>query len=279
MSGTISATHSRQWLELPKVLLVASLTAILYSSAMAKLGGEYTSSHTFSYVFPVILLVCGLFYQRRKALFAIPRAPQNTGLWLIALASLAFLAGTLAAELFVTRLSLLLLAAGFSWTFWGFARTRLLLPLLALLASALPWPAILYNAVANPIENLLAKAATALAQPLGVNLYSDGSSIVMPNLSLTLADLCDALRCLPPLLIAGWLLTASRPVRLRLAALALASFYLFAAIGARILATAALADGNPDRARDFYAALAPWAVFLPGLALLWLAARWKRRAS
>jgi exosortase len=188
---------------------------------------------------------------------------------LIALACLVFLAGTLAAELFLTRISLLLLLAGFSWTFWGLPRTRVLLLPLLLLATAIPLPAIIYNALAGPVQVLLSRISSALAQMLGLYLYSDGTSINVPNLSFPVGEMCAGLRALPSLWAVALFLFASRRVGPRLIALAVVSCFTLAAILGRVLGTAALADRNLDLARAFYQLTSPWAVFLSGVILLW----------
>jgi hypothetical protein len=42
----------------------------------------------------------------------------------VAFACLVFLAGSLSAEFFLSRISLVMLLAGLVWTFWGMARLR-----------------------------------------------------------------------------------------------------------------------------------------------------------
>ncbi len=247
---------------------MALLTAALYAEVLVKLFREYLAGGTLSYAFPVILLAVFFFYQSRKDLVLQVAAPQSSGLWLIALACLAFLAGTLAAELFLTRISLVLLLAGFSWTFWGLPRTRVLLLPLLLLATAIPLPAIIYNALAGPVQVLLSRISSALAQILGLYLYSDGTSINVPKLSFPVGEMCAGLRALPSLWVVALLLFASRRIGPRLIALVVVSCFTMAAILGRILGTAALADRNPDLARAFFQFTSAWAVFLSGVILL-----------
>ena len=72
----------------------------------------------------------------------------------VVLALLALWAGTAGAELFMQRISLVLLLAGTVVYFWGFPLLRLLLVPLGLLLLAIPIPAIIFNKVAFPCSSL-----------------------------------------------------------------------------------------------------------------------------
>src|ERR1700730_5567424 len=107
-------------------------------------------------------------YLRRHITFAIPAQRDLRGLWLASAGCLMFLTGKLAAEFFLARISVVVVLAGLTWTFWGFARLRTLAFPFVLLGTMVPLPALVYNAVASPLQLFASGAATSLAQTLGI---------------------------------------------------------------------------------------------------------------
>src|SRR5205823_4202469 len=120
----------------------------------------------------------------RNLTFANASAADNRGLWVVGGACLVFILGKLGAEFFLPRISFVILIAGLLWTFWGYPRLRTLAFPLLLLATMVPLPVILYNAVAAPLQLFASDVATNLAQMFGVAVYRDGNVIHLANASL-----------------------------------------------------------------------------------------------
>jgi len=87
------------------------------------------------------------------------------------------LAGHLAAEFFLARISIVPLLVGLARTFWGKRRLRVLAFPLCWLATMAPLPAIVYNAIAVPLQLFESAAATSTAQALGASIYRQGNVI------------------------------------------------------------------------------------------------------
>ena len=79
---------------------------------------------------------------RRDITLALPQTPDLRGLWLVAAGCFIFLTGGLAAEFFLSRISLVMLLAGLTWTFWGVPRLKTLAFPFVILATMGPPPAI-----------------------------------------------------------------------------------------------------------------------------------------
>ena len=174
------------WLE---TALIAGLVVLLYSEIIPDLVSDWWTQPALSYgllIPPLALYIAGL---RRDVTFSIPAKRSWSGCWLVAFACLVFLAGSLSAEFFLSRISLVLLLAGLVWTFWGMARLRTLSFPFLLLATMVPLPQIVYNTLSAPLQLFASRIATDLSQALGVTVYRDGNIIQLAQISWALPRL------------------------------------------------------------------------------------------
>jgi exosortase len=186
-----------------------------------------------------------------------------------------FIVGKLGAEFFTTRMSLILLVCGLTWTFWGLQRLRRLGFPLLLLASVVPPPVILYNKLAAPLQLLASGIGTQVAQAFGASIFRDGNVIQLSNTTLGVAEACSGLRSLASLtvgaLLLGYVERLSTLSRVLVVLLAIPIAVLFNVL--RVAGTALLADRYPDLAMGFYHAFTGWLVFVGGFGVLYASAK------
>ena len=270
---------SRTWI---KIVAIAGLVAALYIEIIPDLAAEWWTVDASSYGMLVPPIALYIAYLRRGTTLAIPARPDRRGLWLIALACLVFLGGTLSAEFFLARISFVLLLAGLAWTFWGFPRFRTLAFPFVLLGTMVPLPVIVYNTLAAPLQLFASSIATHVAQGLGVSIYRDGNIIHLANTSLGVAEACSGLNSLSSLLVASLLLGFLEDATLfgRSLLFLLAVPLAIAVNVLRVAGTAVLADYRLEFAMGFYHLLSGWLVFVVGFGMLWLVGkllfRWTR---
>src|SRR6185295_7246983 len=168
------AVEKGQYTHLIKAGAVGLLLVLLYFQVMTDLADSWWNDPAASHGFLVPPLAMYLVWIERKSILA--QAPRicGTGLWFIALGCIMFLVGRLGAEFFLTRISLLVVLTGLVLTFWGPERLRKLSFPLLLLATMVPLPAIVWNALAAPLQLFASDVATTIAQTLGVAVYRDG---------------------------------------------------------------------------------------------------------
>lgn len=251
--------------------VIAALIVILYSEIIPDLVSDWWTQPALSYgllIPPMALYIASL---RRNITFAIPAQRSWSGCWLVAFSCLVFLAGSLSAEFFLSRISLVILLAGLVWTFWGWARLRTLAFPFLLLATMVPLPQLVYNSLSAPLQLFASSVATDLAQALGVTVFRDGNIIHLAHVSLGVAEACSGLSSLSAMVVAslllGFLASASMVGRILLL---VSSVPLAIAVNVvRVTGTAVLADYQTDFALGFYHAFSGWLVFLVGLAALW----------
>jgi exosortase len=257
----------------PAVITIVS--ALLYWRIALDLFNDWWTQPNLSQGLLIVPFAAYLAWMHRGETLACRAQPALRGLLLIALACFLFVMGTVAAEFFLSRISLVVLLTGCIWAFWGTARLRTLAFPLILLATAIPLPALVYNSVAAPLQLFASDVATTIAQSVGVTVYRDGNIINLAHMSLGVEEACSGLNSLSAMMVGSVLLgflMCERPLS-RWLLFFLSIPLAIAANVVRVGGTAVLADYNEQFAQGFYHALSGWLVFLVGFSGLFLAAK------
>jgi len=260
----------QQWL--PSILLSALLIAI-YWPVLTKLVYDWYTQPDFSHGFLVPVFSAYLVWTKRDALRKTPIRQSWAGVPLVAAGIIVLFLGVYGAELFLSRISLLMILGGLIWTLAGREMLReLRFPLLVLLLG-IPWPKVIYNQITFPLQILASKLASAALPLFGVPVMRDGNIIQLPSMQLEVAEACSGIRSLMSLFTAavfyGYFLepSAKRRVILALAALPIAVL----ANGARIVGTGlAVQYWDPEKALGFFHEFSGWLIFVVSLILLYL---------
>jgi exosortase len=261
----------RHW----RLLAISSLVIALYGDVVVSWMHDWWSNETYSHGFLAAAIALYVAWRQRSATLALPAIPSAKGLILTSASMLMFIVGKLGAEFFTTRMSLVVLACGLTWTFWGLPRLRRLAFPLLLLASVVPLPVILFNKLAAPLQLLASGIGTQVAQAFGASIFRDGNVIQLPNTTLGVAEACSGLRSLASLtvgaLLLGYVERLTTLARVLVLLLAIPIAVLFNVL--RVAGTALLADQHPDLAMGFYHSLTGWLVFVGGFGTLYASAK------
>ena len=261
-----TATSAR--LPIPNIVAFVCVVAALgwlYSGVFAGLGMQWRSDANYSHGFLVPLFAAYFAWERRFALVAAPRQPNLVGAAVVAGGLLTLLAGTFAAELFLTRVSLIGVLAGIVLFLWGPAHLRILTFPLAFLLLMVPLPAIVFNQVAFPLQLVASRAGELVIAMAGVPVLREGNLLQLPGRTLEVAEACSGIRSLVSLLMLAILLgyfterAISRRVVLALAAVPLA----IVANAIRVAGTGLASEWISSTAADgFFHTFSGWVVFL-----------------
>ena len=251
------------------VLLV--LVAWLYGSIFWRLARQWISDPNFSHGVFVPVFALFVLWQKRKEISEFAQVPSWTGLPILLGALVTLVLGVLGAELFFSRVSLLLLIAGLVILFWGWPTFRAILFPWAFLILMIPIPQILFQRVTFPLQILASKVAAALLPLAGVPVLREGNVIVLPLMPLDVAQACSGIRSLLSLLtlaiIYGYLLDTRRWMRILLAVSAVP--IAIAANSLRIVGTGLLVQyWDPEKAEGFFHTFSGWLIFVVSLLML-----------
>ena len=201
--STIAEVASRaEQLEisLPKGLVIAGLVAALYGSVLIQMVVQWWQDPDYGHGFVVPLFVGYVVYQRRHELRQVPLEPSNLGFPVMLGAIVLFLAGTLGAELFVSRSSLLFMFGGMILFFAGWKMLRAVAFPLLFLVLMIPLPALIYNQATFPLQLLASRLASNSLELFGVPVLREGNVLVLPNYSLEVVEACSGIRSLMSLI-------------------------------------------------------------------------------
>jgi exosortase len=247
----------------------ALLTAVvvgLYFPVLVRLVQQWYDDGDYSHGFLVPLLSAYLIWQRRDKLAEVVRKPSNTGL-LVVLFSLSLLfLGSLGAELFLTRISIVLTICGLIVYFSGWRLLRAMAFPIAFLLFAIPIPVLIYNEIVFPLQFIASRFATSVLETLNLfPIMREGNVLIMPGMRLEVVEACSGIRSLMSLLALaagyGYLAEKSVPVRwflfLMMIPLAIVSN------GTRVMITALMTNYiGPKAAEGFMHEFSGWVIFV-----------------
>lgn len=134
------------------------------------------------------------------------RAPQVVwGVLLLAGAVLLRYLSGLAAEVFIMRVSMLMALAALVVFLWGWRQLLHWWLSAALLFLSVPWPALITNALALPLQFQASKMGAALLRSRDIPVQLSGNVINLPGHQLFVTEACSGLRSLTALLSLGLL--------------------------------------------------------------------------
>jgi exosortase len=104
--------------------------------------------------------------------------------------------GSVGADLFLQRASLIVMIAGGVLYVAGKRALRLLLFPLTLLLLMIPLPGIIFNAIAFPLQLFAAQVASAVLEVCGVPVFREGNVMHLAAASLDVEEACSGIRSL-----------------------------------------------------------------------------------
>jgi exosortase len=172
----------------------------LYHEVIAWLVDDWDPKGDYSHGYLVAALALYFAWQRRAAIRATPRQPGWGGFVALGASMALLLAGTAAAETFLTRISMVLAIVSGVWIIGGRNHLRLLRFPLALLLLMIPIPDIIFNRIAFPLQLMASGFGETALSYAGVPVLREGNLIVLPHMTLEVAEACSGIRSLLALL-------------------------------------------------------------------------------
>jgi exosortase len=240
---------------------------------LSHLVGQWIRDPNYSHGFFVPAFSWYVLWQERDRLRALPLRPSWSGLPILLLAVVVLTAGVLGAELFLSRVSLLIAIAGVVILVYGWNHMRAAMFPWLFLMLMIPIPNIVFNQITFPLQLLASKVAAVTLPLFGVPVLREGNVIQLPVMALEVAEACSGIRSLMSLttlaIIYGYLLETRLSIRV---VLALASVPIAViANSLRIVGTGLLVQyWDPEKAEGFFHAFSGWLIFVVSLSLLFL---------
>lgn len=252
--------------------MLALSMAWLYAAPLWGLVREWLSSPDASYGVVLAAVALAVVWRRRAivARDADPRAAFAPGAATLIAGLALYLIGQLGADLFITRISFVVVVTGALWFLTGGRAVRALAAPLLFLLVAIPLPALVVNALTLPLQTVASRIGEAGLNAAGVAVFRDGNLLELPSATLEVAEACSGLRSLVSLAAIGGLLAWAQPSWPRRAAIVAASLPIAIVMnGLRIAATGlAVESWGPRVAAGGWHTFSGWVTFLLSLLVL-----------
>ena len=249
---------------------------LLYWDVLFKLIRDWKTDENYSHGFLIIPIALYLVYERRERLAVAPRRPSMIGLAAILCALGLLVAGTLGAELFLTRISLVIMIAGIVLFLFGPRPLRILAFPIAFLLLMIPLPSIVFNQIAFPLQLIASQFGESTLHLARIPVLREGNVIVLANTTLEVAEACSGIRSLISLLtlgiVLGYFSDSRNWVRLIVALSTIP--VAIVANGMRVAGTGVAAyHYGPEAATGFLHTFSGWLVFVFAFAMLFVIQR------
>jgi exosortase D (VPLPA-CTERM-specific) len=253
--------------------MVLACLALTYWPTLQRLAGQWLASEDYSHGILVAPVAAYLVWRRRKDLATASVRSDWRALTLMGLAIAVFIVGELGAELFTTRISLLVFLVGAVWFLYGPEVLRILRFPLAFLFLMLPLPGFVYRKITFPLQLVSSAWSVKVLQKVGVSAYREGNVIDLDFMMLQVVEACSGLRYILPLLTAGVLFAYfGQKVLWKRIALILATLPI--AIVANVLRIAGTGyigrHWGEEAAQGFFHSFSGWVVFMLSVGLFFL---------
>jgi exosortase len=262
---------SASWALYFRVATLSALVAVLYYNIFKHLVQNWLQDPNYSHAFLVPLFAAFLVWERRRDWMAKPTRPEFWGFLLIFAAMALLLIGTLGAELFLSRVSFLVLVGGFIVYFAGRQAAKTLAAPWLVLFLMIPLPVIVFNEIAFPLQLLASSLASSMLNLVHIPVTQEGNVIVLPSITLNVVEACSGIRSLMSLITLAifYGLLAERRAWMRCALVLFAIPTAVAANALRIVGAGLLAErAGPEFAEGFFHAFSGWLIFVLSVGVL-----------
>ncbi len=183
--------------------LIGGGLLLAYWAVLTGLIAAWSTDDNYSHGFFIVPLAAYFAWERRSRVLQAPVRPSWVGLVVLVVSLMMLVAGTLGAELFLSRVSLLGVTAGIILFLGGWARLRVLLFPLCFMLLMVPLPALIFNQIAFPLQLLASNVGESAVSALDIPILREGNVLILANATLEVAEACSGIRSLVSLFTLG----------------------------------------------------------------------------
>jgi exosortase len=194
-------TRTRQ--QLVAVGLVLAAFVLVYWSVIRGLIDAWSTDDNYSHGFFIVPLALYFAWERRTAIATARVEPSMTGVLVVAGSLFLLIAGLLGAELFLSRVSIVLTIAGAILFLFGWPMLRVLAFPIAFMLLMIPLPALIFNKIAFPLQLLASNVGEYTVRSLDIPILREGNVLILANAKLEVAEACSGIRSLVSLFTLG----------------------------------------------------------------------------
>lgn len=186
--------------------LAAACLAMVFREPAAYMYDIWMARPEYSHGILIPLVSLWLIWQRRAALAQARFGGSWWGVAIVLAGSALFVLGELSSIVTLMQYALLIVFYGLVLAFAGPAVFRTILVPLAILAFMIPLPGFLLNNFSAQLQLLSSSIAVSVMRAVGMSVYLEGNVIDLGGYQLQVAEACDGLRYLFPLMTLAFIM-------------------------------------------------------------------------
>lgn len=185
-------------------LVILLALGFLFSDALGAMVGKWLSpEYSHGYLIPLISLF--LIYQKRREVFREPPSHTWLGLPIILFGLFGYFVGELGTVYTVIQYAFLISIAGVVVLYIGTNGFQKIWVPIAYLIFMIPLPQFLYQGISTKMQLISSEIGVAVIRLFGISVFLEGNIIDLGNYQLEVAEACNGLRYLFPLMSFGFL--------------------------------------------------------------------------
>jgi exosortase len=248
----------------------AALLIIAYFPMLKLLVWQWSNDEDVGHGFFVPVVAGLIAWQRRDELLSMEWKPAWWGIGVMLWGLFQSYLGTLGAELFLQRTSLLISLVGLLLVLGGTKLVRVLALPLLLLPFMIPIPTVIYNEITFPLQLFASRVAEVALGLLDYPVIREGNVLELGSQKLSVAEACSGIRSLLSLsfLSLVYAYFFDNKVWMRWALLIATVPIAIVANAGRVTITGIMSEQNAELAHGIFHTLEGWIIFLIAGAML-----------
>ncbi|HKE95090.1 MAG TPA: VPLPA-CTERM-specific exosortase XrtD [Povalibacter sp.] len=272
-SSTAVASPQRLSATLLVALLCLGLLGWVFREGLTQLVHVWLTQDEYSHGFIIPLIAGYLAWQKRAELVRVAIHPAWSGTLIVACGVGLNAIGGLATVPVLQQYSFILTLGGLVAALYGWSAVRLLAPAFVVLLFMVPLPNFLLNNFSAQLQLISSQLGVWFVRLFGISVFVEGNVIDLGTYKLQVAEACDGLRYLFPLMTMGFLMACFFRVAMwKRALLFLSSIPLTILMNSFRIGTIGVMveHWGVSMAEGFLHEFQGWAVFMASAALMLL---------
>lgn len=183
-----------------KIGIIGGLCILLYAPTFSMFIYDWTNDENYSHGFLVPFIVAYLVWEKKTLLRQLNPQPSIWGLGILFGGLMVYLLGTVGAEWFLKRSSLIIVLGGLILYLYGKSYIKALIFPLVFLIFMVPLPAIIYKAMAFQLQLFVSTIAERVIGFIGIPIFRSGNILYLASGPLSVEEACSGMRSIMALL-------------------------------------------------------------------------------
>jgi exosortase len=239
------------------------LLIVVYFPVFQHLVVQWSSDEDVGHGFFVIPVAAYMVWQRRERLLEFEWKPAWWGVAIMLWGVFQSIIGTLGAELFLQRTSILITLVGLLLVFGGTRLVKELAFPLTMLLFMIPIPTVVFNQITFPLQLFASRVAEVTLGLIGIPVLRDGNVLELASQKLSVAEACSGIRSLLSMsfLALVYAYFFDKKVWMRWALLIGTLPLVILANAGRVTVTGILSEFDPELAGGFFHSAEGFVIF------------------